>query len=106
MEQLSLAPQRLSLCSRAQSLYCGSLCIIATAVRSQRTAAREWHLLTASREKPMQQERPSTAKNKSNYYKRKMRQEYVTFRTIKRMYMCVCIYVDLNIAILTVPGIL
>ena len=39
-----------------------------TAMRNLHTATREYPPITSAREKPMQQRRPSTVKNKQNYF--------------------------------------
>ena len=80
VEQISLWPQLLSLCSRArepqllspcaattEACALWSLCSAtreATAVRSPHTTTREQSLLSATREKPSKQRRPSTTKSK------------------------------------------
>ena len=40
-------------------------------MRNLHTATREYPPLTSAREKPMQQWRPSTVKNKQNYFLKK-----------------------------------
>ena len=47
----------------------------ATAMRSLHTATREWPPFSTSREKPVQQQRPGTAKNKTIFLKKKGREE-------------------------------
>ena len=79
---IARAPQLLSLCSSARELQLLSPCTGTTeahapyslcsatredpGVRSLSTAAREWPPLSAAKEKPAQQQRPSEVKNEIN----------------------------------------